>query len=124
MSGNRKILLDSNILIYASKGEFSFDELFDQYDEFYISVITFIEVMGFDFKNEIEEKLIREYLNFFDIIYLDSEIAEITIKIRKEKKIKLPDALILATAVSKGCSILTKNEQDFYSYESVNIIAP
>lgn len=39
MNGSN-ILLDSNILIYASQGKFSIDTLLNKYERFYISIIT------------------------------------------------------------------------------------
>jgi len=49
MNGNRA-LLDSNIIIYLSKREVPLSFL-DQFDEHYISVITYMEVLGYQFRD-------------------------------------------------------------------------
>lgn len=49
MNGN-SALLDSNIIIYLSKREVSLSFL-DQFDEHFISVITYMEVLGYQFRN-------------------------------------------------------------------------
>jgi len=49
MNGN-SALLDSNIIIYLSKREVPLSFL-DQFDEHYISVITYMEVLGYQFRD-------------------------------------------------------------------------
>lgn len=124
MSGN-KVLLDSNILIYLSKGQLEFTGIQEKYDRFYISIITYMEVLGYDFKNEPELKLIAGFLNKFNIAELNMDIAMEVISIRKKKKIKLPDAVIIATANYLECDLLTENKKDFKSiYKNLKIIKP
>lgn len=43
MSGNRA-LLDSNIIILASKEKIDIEKLFENYDTFFVSIITYMEV--------------------------------------------------------------------------------
>lgn len=124
MSGN-SVIVDSNIIILASKQEINLENLVERYDNFYASIITYMEVMGF--KNiSAEERLIID--NFFDnieIIEIDKEIAEIVIdyKVNSEKKIKLPDAIILATAKLVTADLYTQNNSDFEGVgKTVNII--
>lgn len=124
MNGHR-IILDSNIIIYLSKGLINIEDLFDKYDEFYISIITYMEVMGFQFSNQEEKNIVKGLLNKFEMIGINLEIAEIVISIRERKRIKLPDAIILATAKYKNCDLLTRNVRDFSNVEeAVNIIDP
>ncbi len=113
MSGNNFVLLDSNIIIYISKGELDISDVFGKYKKVYISIITYMEILGFKFNNSNEEKLIKKLLNYLDIIEIDITIADETINIRKNNKIKLPDAIILATAKLYKCDLLTRNVQDF-----------
>lgn len=47
MSG--KVLLDSNILVYLSKGELDRDTFFDETNAYVISVISYMETLGFAF---------------------------------------------------------------------------
>ena len=115
MSGN-SALLDSNTIIYLSKREIPLSFL-DQFDEHYISVITYMEVLGYKFRDAEEEKFIRNILGVFRILYIDQKIADMTIEIRKEAHIKLPDAIIAATAKITNLNLVTRNIDDFGKIE-------
>lgn len=67
MNGNN-LLLDSNIIIYLSKGLIEPDKILKDYNNFYISIITYIEVLGYDFKDKKERNLIDVLLKIFNII--------------------------------------------------------
>lgn len=123
MSGVRAIV-DSNVLIYLSNGQLEIENLFKKYNEVLISRITHIEVLGYDFKNEEDESIVLQLVSHFPILELDSEIGAETIKIRKSKKIKLPDAIICATALVHNCELVTANEKDFIRIEGVQIFNP
>jgi hypothetical protein len=121
----RKVVLDSNIIIYLSKGQLNIEDILERYDELCISIITYMEVMGFRFSDEGERQIIQKLLDHFAFIYINAEIVEWVISIRKEKKIKLPDAIILATAKVLNCDLLTRNVRDFQAIvKGVGIIDP
>lgn len=122
MSG--KFLLDSNIIIYLSKGELNKDKLFDDKNRYFISVITYMEILGFQFETPREKEFIQQILLLFKIVYIDKKIAEKVIEIRQNKKIKLPDAVIAATALVKKCDLLTRNTDDFKGIDKLTIINP
>lgn len=111
MSGN-SALFDSNIIIYLSKREISLSFL-DQFDDHYISVITYMEVLGYRFRDAKEEEFINEMLGVFRILYIDQKIADMVIQIRREVRIRLPDAIIAATAKTANLYLVTRNIEDF-----------
>ena len=81
--------------------------------------------MGFTFKNADEHKLLLDLCSELPIIPLTDEIAEATIVLRKTKKIKLPDAIIYATALVEKLPLLTNNVADFKSLgNKVELINP
>lgn len=55
---------------------------------------------------------------------LTDEIVDETIAIRKVHKIKLPDAIIAATAKTKNLALITRNESDFNAVSGLTIINP
>lgn len=112
MSGT-KGLIDSNIIIYLSNGLMEISDLFGKYDELLISRITHMEVLGFDFKNESDEELVSTLIRNFQILEIDEQVGASTIQIRKKKKIKLPDAIIYATAMENNCELVTADVKDF-----------
>jgi predicted nucleic acid-binding protein len=115
MNGN-SALLDSNIIIYLSKREVPLSFL-DQFDEHYISVITYIEVLGYQFRDPKEEAFIREMMEVFRIIFIDQKIADMAIEIRRKRRIKLPDSIIAATAKTLNLCLVTRNIDDFKKVE-------
>jgi predicted nucleic acid-binding protein len=115
MSGN-SALFDSNIIIYLSKREIPLTFL-DQFDEHYISVITYMEVLGYRFRDAEEEEFIREMLGVFHILYIDQKIADMVIQIRSEIRIRLPDAIIAATSKTANLNLVTRNTEDFKKVE-------
>lgn len=102
------ILLDSNIIIYLSKGLFDIDVLDD--DEVYaVSVITYMEVLGFPFTSEKEERFIQTLLGLFEVIYIDEAIVAHVIMLKKKYKLRLPDAIICATALVRKAELYTND---------------
>ena len=115
MNGN-SALLDSNIIIYLSRREIPLSFL-DKFDEHYISVITYMEVLGYQFRDPKEEEFIREMIEMFRILFIDQKIADIAIEIRKKLRIKLPDAIIAATGKVQNLCLVTRNIDDFRKVE-------
>lgn len=120
---NGSLLLDTNALIYLSKGKTEILDILKKYSNIYISVITKMEVLGFHFENDIQRKTIEKIVNTFELIHTNNEITDLTIIYRKNKKIKIPDAIILATAKYKNAHLLTANYKDFKNLDkAVKII--
>ncbi|WP_457131176.1 type II toxin-antitoxin system VapC family toxin [Mucilaginibacter sp. UYNi724] len=90
-----------------------------------ISVITKIEALGYAFKNQAEHQLLVDLCGVLPVIPLTDAIAEATIAIRKQYRIKLPDAIIYATALVQKLPLLTNNIADFKSLgNKVELIDP
>ena len=104
MSG--KILLDTNVLIMALNNGLVLPQ-----KNYIISVITEIELLSFPKLSEKEDKILRNFLKNFEIIYIDEKIKEKTISIRKNTFLKLPDSLIIATAITKKATLVTADKQ-------------
>ncbi len=125
MSGN-KAVLDSNTIIYASKQTIDVEKLFAAYDEFHVSIITYMEVYAHEFENADEKALIDELFDSLEIIEITRDIADRAIVYRKNKhkKIKLPDAIILATTKHLNADLLTDDCDDFQTVDlSVRVLS-
>jgi len=59
-----------------------------------------------------------------DVIETNKTIIDVCIALRKAHRIKLPDAIIAATALAYGYTIITNNENDFAGIEGLQIINP
>ena len=111
MKSNIPALFDTNILIDYLNGVALAREEIDNYKHKNISIISYMEVMvGVDNEDRSE---VEKFLHSFDIVEINSEIAELAISIRKESKIKLPDAIILATSNYLKALLITRNIKDF-----------
>jgi predicted nucleic acid-binding protein len=123
MSGNK--LLDTNILIYLSKNILFVEDVADKDDILHVSIITYMEALGHKFKNSKEKQLITALCNECVILQLDNEIVSEVIKMRQKVKIKLPDAIIFATAKVHNLKLVTANVADFKGLNKrVKIINP
>jgi predicted nucleic acid-binding protein len=113
----KKLLLDTNIAIYFLLTAIPANEV-------EISFITKIELLAYPSITPEEEMAAQTFLSFFNIITIDASIINKTIAIRKEVKIKLPDAIIAATALVNNLQLLSSNLQDFSKVEDLTIINP
>ena len=123
MSGT-DALLDSNTIIYASKQEIDVETLLSRYDKFYVSIITYMEVYAYEFASKTEKDLIDELFANLEIVEVTRAVADQAILYRKNKikRIKLPDAIILACAKYAGADLLTDDWDDFQNIDStVNV---
>jgi len=111
-----KYLIDSNIIIYYLNGNEDVYKFIHQYKNFScISIITYYEVLNYDFDKE-EEQIVKEFLDSFEIINLSRNIINKALENRKTKKIKMADNFILSTAQLLNLKLITHNTKDFQSF--------
>ncbi len=55
----------------------------------------------------------------FEIIDVSRDIAERSVLLREKHGMKLPDAIILATAQSRKCPLISRNTKDFAGIDEV-----
>ena len=63
--------------------------------------------------NAEDEARIRAFLAVFRCLPITTEVAERAFAVRKQRKLKLPAAIILATAETAGRLLITRNTRDF-----------
>jgi len=89
-----------------------------------VSIITKIETLGFNFKSMEEQTIVEMFINGSTVIDLSDDIVSKTIEIRKTKKIKLPDAIIAATALVYDLVLISRNTSDFNNIDGLKVIDP
>jgi len=107
------VLFDTNILIdYLNGIENARTEIskYDRRDQ-HISIITWMEVLVGAKASEVSA--LKHWLAGFHVIGLDNVIAERAVYIRQHKKIRLPDAIIWATAQVNALLLISRNIKDF-----------
>ncbi len=121
-------LLDSNIVVLYLKGSFSKTEmmLLDNIVDTnpIVSVITSMEVLGYPFTNPQEQIITEQFILGSKVIEVNQNIVDTTIDIRRNNKIKLPDAIIAATAIAFNLTLVTMNQKDFRSISNVTAVLP
>jgi hypothetical protein len=105
------VLFDTNILIDYLRGISQARAECDKHSDRAVSIITWMEVMsGSTASNEADARSCL--LNFYTLP-LTAEVAERAFTLRRASRIKLPDAIIQATAEGSGRVLITRNTRDF-----------
>jgi predicted nucleic acid-binding protein len=106
-----KALLDTNILIdYLNAVPQARAEI-KKYDRCSISVVSWMEVLVGAPRDV--ENATRAFLDGFAMIALDDRVAERAVSLRRRHGIKLPDAIIWASADVNSLLLVTRNTKDF-----------
>lgn len=108
MNGNR-IFLDTNIILYLLEGNQELANLLNGM-ELYISVISEIELLGYQNISEEEMLKVKLFLNECQIIPLHNEIKDNCIELKQKHKIKTPDAIVASTATFLDMPLLTADK--------------
>jgi predicted nucleic acid-binding protein len=107
----RPVLFDTNILIDYLRGIPQARVECDRHSDRAVSIVTWMEVMaGSTAANEADA---RSFLLNFSTLPLDADVAERAFLLRRTNRVKLPDAIIQATAEESGRTLITRNTRDF-----------
>jgi predicted nucleic acid-binding protein len=87
------------------------------------SVISHIEVLRFNDTPE-NEKILGDFISAFKIHPLSNTVVRRTIALCKQSKIKLPDAIIAATALTEDFVLVTRNIDDFKNILNLELLNP
>lgn len=119
MNGN-KLFLDTNIILYLLNGDETLAELLNG-KQLYISVITELELLAYKGITAKEEKVIKEFVSQCKTITITSEVKQETIRIRKAYNTKLPDSIIIATALYLDLPLIT-SDIEFKKVDELTLI--
>ncbi len=120
----KRYLLDSNSVLdfmgnkLTGKAKKLIAQIIDE--EINLSVINKIELLGF---SKVEQDLI-DFVACSNIHPMDDVIVDKTIEVRSLYKIKLPDAVIAATALQNGLVLVSRNTKDFKNIQGLEVIDP
>ncbi len=93
-------------------------------DQAIISVITRIELIGFDPKDDLTARTFFQFVQEATQLTLDEPVILQTIELRKRIRIKLPDAIIAATALVHNLTLVSDNDVDFLKVPKLKYINP
>ncbi len=106
-----KALFDTNILIDYFRGIAEARVELARYEDKAISIVTWIEVMAgaAPAVGEVTER----FLQGFSVIAVDAAVARRAVVLRRERRIRLPDAVIWASAQVHFMLLVSRDEKDF-----------
>lgn len=107
-----KALFDTNILIDYLEGSEAAQVELARYRQPLISIVTWMEVLA-GVRNEAEGDVVEMFLRDFRIVEVNRSIAREATEIRKTARLRLPDALIWASARHESALLVTRNTRDF-----------
>jgi predicted nucleic acid-binding protein len=124
---DKEYLLDSDVIIGYLAGKIpvsgmkTVSAIVDQIPR--ISVISQIEILRFNDTPD-NETVLLNFVNSSLIYSLSAEAVQRTIEICKQNKIKLPDAIIAATALIENLILVTRNIDDFKDISGLELLNP
>ena len=106
------LLFDTNILIDYLNGVDAARQEVESRSKHLISIVTWMEMLA-GARNEEEEDVIELFLRDFRVVDITHPIAREAVAIRKRERIRLPDAIIWASAQHESALLVTRNTKDF-----------
>lgn len=113
--------LDTNILVGFFKGEYAIKEALERFDSLKIPAIAYAEFMvGLTLGAQIEaaDKVIDA---LFEVVQTDRDICREAAYLRRTARLKLPDAMIYATARAGGGTLITRDKDFDKSWPDVYV---
>lgn len=99
-------LLDTNVALYLLGGRTAAPLPSGSYG---VSVITEMELLSWPSLTADEEKKVRDFLGRLFICELTPSIRTRAVQLRREEHLKLPDAVVCATAIEFGVELWTND---------------
>jgi predicted nucleic acid-binding protein len=124
-----KYLWDTNAVIYYLQKHFPpeqeslMDNVINNYQPA-ISIITEIELLCWKMATEIDLALLHSFISDCTIFNIEQDIKLQTIEVRKQTSLKLPDAIIAATALTKRLTLISSNSSDFKKVRMLDFVDP
>jgi predicted nucleic acid-binding protein len=112
-----RYLIDTSAVIkylnvtFSEKGISFIDSIIDE--ECIISFISEIELQAWKPANPADLIIYKEFIDGSKIISITDEIIKKKIEIRRDQKLKIPDAIIAATSIANNFTLVSDNDKDF-----------
>ena len=117
-------LLDSNILIYAGQPEHAFLDAWIGSANARVSAISIPEVLGYPGLSSEDEAIFEAWFAELRIEAVTELILRRAAVMRRQRRMKLGDAIIAATALAIGAELVTRNVNDFRHIAELQVINP
>lgn len=105
MSGSNYLFDTNAVLSFLNQPK----KLQDDSSAVFISFVNELELLSYSKLSSNEEKAIKHFLKLIEIINIDQKIKNMTITLRQKYLLKLPDAIICATAKIHKLTLITND---------------
>jgi len=105
-------LIDSDVLLDFLDGYPAAATEIARYRECCVSIISWMELLA-GARTRADEDVRREFLAHFRVVPLTPEVAEEATALRRKYRLKLPDAIIWASAITENSLLVSRNTKDF-----------
>ncbi len=113
MSG-KHYFLDTNTIIQLLKGNQEILSILGEADFIACSVISKLEYLSFSNISDNDIKLFNLFakkIEIMDLLSIDNELHQPIFNFRKDKKLKLPDAIFAGCSLYKKCILITADKK-------------
>ena len=118
------MLIDSNIIIYATKPEHAALRHFITDHGPAVSAVSYVEVLGYHKLAEQERTLLEAFFAAALVLPLSQPVLDQAVKLRQLRKMTLGDALIAGTALAYNLILVTRNTADFSWIAGLSTLNP
>ncbi|OHD55808.1 MAG: hypothetical protein A2Y33_14330 [Spirochaetes bacterium GWF1_51_8] len=120
----KRYLIDTNILIYFLSGRYVSEILPVLEESFHVSIITKIELLGWNKHTDEGFLQTRSLIENASIIPLTDAIAEKAILLKRQSTVKLADSIIAATCLTEDFILVSRNEKEFTGITGLEFFNP
>ncbi|MGX5852762.1 type II toxin-antitoxin system VapC family toxin [Dyadobacter jiangsuensis] len=126
---NQAYLWDTSIAVYYLQQHLPLymEEIMDdiaQNSRICFSVITEIELFSWKSASQFDFDLVNLFVGVSLSLELEKDIRDKAAELRRQHNLEIPDAIIAATAVVHGLTLITNNSEDFTGIENLSLLNP
>lgn len=117
MSGSSRYLLDTNALVSLLAGNHALAQKLESSSYVGISIISYLEFLAFDGLDENDRICFTQFCERVEVVPLsvdEQELLQESLKLRSNHRLKIPDAIIGATALYRKAILIT-NDSHFHN---------
>ena len=121
------MLVDTDVLIWNLCGNERAATFLDEQPGFFVSAVSYMELLQ-GLRDKLELRELRQAIRFWDarIVQIDEEISARAMFLVEEYALshgmQMADALIAATAVALGVSLVTANDRHYRHIEGLDVV--
>jgi predicted nucleic acid-binding protein len=118
------MLLDSNIIIYAAQPVYTNLRRFIAEHAPAVSAIGYVEVLGYHRLSNQDSRYFERFFQAARVLSISEAILDQAVALRQQRKMTLGDAIIAATALVHGLTLVTRNIKDFQWISNLALLNP